>query len=122
MEFVSDDGFRILVGRNNMQNDKLSLKMANKHDMWLHTQKTPGSHVIICSDNKEISDLSIEQAANIATCYSKAKDSSLVPVDYTFVKQLKKPNGAKAGMVIYHEYWTLIVNPDEELTKRLKVK
>lgn len=122
MEFVSDDGFRILVGRNNMQNDKLSLKMANKHDMWLHTQKTPGSHVIICSDNKEISDLSIEQAANIAACYSKAKDSSLVPVDYTFVKQLKKPNGAKAGMVIYHEYWTLIVNPDEELTKRLKVK
>ncbi len=122
MEFKSDDGFRILVGRNNVQNDKLSLKSATKHDMWLHTQKTPGSHVIICSDNKEISDLSIEQAANIAACYSKAKDSSLVPVDYTFVKQLKKPNGAKAGMVIYHEYWTIIVNPDFELTQRLKVK
>ena len=122
MEFMSDDGFRILVGRNNVQNDKLSLKTANKHDMWLHTQKSPGSHVIICSDNKEISNLAIEQAANIAVCYSKAMDSSLVPVDYTFVKQLKKPNGAKAGMVIYHEYRTLIVNPDITLADRLKVR
>ena len=122
IEFLSDDGFRILVGRNNIQNDKLSLKTANKHDMWLHTQSVPGSHVIIVSDNKEISDNAIEQAANIAACYSKAKDSSLVPVDYTPVKQLKKPNGAKAGMVIYHEYWTIIVNPDMALAERLKVK
>ena len=121
-EFISDDGFRILVGRNNIQNDKLSLKTAMKNDMWLHTQKTPGSHVIICGDGKEISDLSIEQAAIIAACYSKASDSSLVPVDYTRVKQLKKPNGGKAGMVIYHEYWTIIVNPDKALAERLKVK
>ncbi len=119
---MSDDGFRILVGRNNVQNDKLSLKMANKHDMWLHTQSVPGSHVIILSENKQISDNAIEQAANIAACYSKAKDSSLVPVDYTSVKQLKKPNGAKAGMVIYHEYWTRIVNPDMSRADRLKVK
>lgn len=121
-EFVTDDGFRVLVGRNNIQNDKLSLKTATKTDMWLHTQKTPGSHVIICGDGKEISDLSIEQAAVIAATYSKAAESSLVPVDYTRVKQLKKPNGAKAGMVIYHEYWTIIVKPDKDFTESHKVK
>lgn len=121
-EFVSDDGFKILVGRNNTQNDRLSLKTAAKTDMWLHTQKIPGSHVIIVSDGREISDLSIEQAAVIAACYSKASESSLVPVDYTRVKALKKPVGAKAGMVIYHEYFTIIVDPDKELVKRLKVK
>lgn len=122
IEFVTDDGFRILVGRNNIQNDKLSLKTAMKNDMWLHTQKIPGSHVIIFSDGKEISDLAIEQAAVIAAYHSKAKDSSLVPVDYTRVRQLKKPNGAKAGMVIYHEYWTIIMKPDSELVERLRVK
>lgn len=121
-EFISDDGFRILVGRNNIQNDKLSMKSAMKNDMWLHTQKIPGSHVVVCGDGKDISDLSIEQAAVIAATYSKASDSSLVPVDYTRVKQLKKPNGAKAGMVIYHEYWTIIVKPDKVLADRLRVK
>ncbi len=122
MEFRSSDGFRILVGRNNVQNEKLSLKTALKSDMWLHTQKIPGSHVIICGDGREISDESIEEAAVIAAYYSKAKDSSLVPVDYTRVKALKKPNGAKAGMVIYHEYYTIIVNPDKETVEKLKVK
>ena len=122
VEFMSSDGFRILVGRNNIQNDKLSLKTAAKNDMWLHTQKIPGSHVIIVGDGKEISDESIEEAAVIAAYYSKAKDSSLVPVDYTRVKALKKPNGAKAGMVIYHEYWTIITKPDKDLVERLKVK
>ena len=122
IEFMSSDGFKILVGRNNIQNDKLSLKTAMKNDMWLHTQKIPGSHVIIVGDGKEISDESIEEAAVIAAYYSKAKDSSLVPVDYTRVKALKKPNGAKAGMVIYHEYWTIITNPDKELVEKLRVK
>ena len=122
IEFMSSDGFRILVGRNNIQNDKLSLKTAMKNDMWLHTQKIPGSHVIIIGDGKEISDESIEEAAVIAAYYSKAKDSSLVPVDYTRVKALNKPNGAKAGMVIYHEYWTIITNPDKDLVEKLRVK
>ncbi len=121
-EFMSEDGFRILVGRNNVQNDKLSMKTAAKADMWLHTQKIPGSHVIIVSDGKEISDLSIEQAAMIAAYFSKAKDSSLVPVDYTPVKALKKPVGAKAGMVIYHEYYTIIVKPDKDSVEKLRVK
>ena len=121
-EFRTSDGFRVLVGRNNIQNDRLSLKTARKTDMWLHTQKTPGSHVIICGDDKEISDLAIEEAAVIAATYSKAKDSSLVPVDYTRVKLLKKPVGAKAGMVIYHEYFTIIVNPDKEFTEKMRIK
>lgn len=122
LEFCSSDGFRILVGRNNAQNEKLSLKTAIKSDMWLHTQKIPGSHVIIMGEGREISDESIEEAAVIAAYYSKARESSLVPVDYTRVKALKKPNGGKTGMVIYHEYHTIIVNPDKEKVEKLKVK
>lgn len=122
IEFKSTDGFKILVGRNNVQNEKLSLKTANKTDMWLHTQKIPGSHVVIFGEGKEISDLAIEQAAVIAAYHSKAKESSLVPVDYTMAKELKKPSGGKTGMVIYHEYWSIIVNPDKELVEKLRVK
>lgn len=121
IEFKSSDGFKILVGRNNAQNEKLSLKTASKNDMWLHTQKIPGSHVIIFGEGREISDEAIEQAAVIAAYHSKAKDSSLVPVDYTRAKELKKPSGGKTGMVIYHEYWSIIVKPDKELVDKLKV-
>lgn len=122
LEFCSSDGFRILVGRNNVQNEKLSLKTALKSDMWLHTQKIPGSHVIIFGDSREISDEAIEEAAVIAAYHSKARESTLVPVDYTRVKALKKPNGGKSGMVIYHEYYTIIVNPDKEAVEKLRVK
>ncbi len=122
IEYRTTDGFRVLVGRNNVQNEKLSLKTAMKNDMWLHTQKIPGSHVIICGDGKEISDEAIEEAAVIAAYHSKARESSLVPVDYTRVKALKKPNGGKVGMVIYHEYYTIIVNPDKESIDKMKVK
>jgi len=118
-KFMSEDGFTILVGRNNIQNDKLSLKTARGNDMWLHTQKIHGSHVIIVSDGKEISDLAIEQAAIIAAYNSKARYSSQVPVDYTLAKNLKKPNGAKPGLVIYHVYNTLFVKPDEKLVEKL---
>ncbi len=122
LEFCSSDGFRILVGRNNAQNERLSLKAALKSDMWLHAQKIPGSHVIICGEGKEISDQAIEDAAVIAAYYSRARESTLVPVDYTRVKALKKPNGGKTGMVIYHEYYTIIVNPDREYVEILQVK
>ena len=121
LEFRTSDGFRVLVGRNNVQNDKLSLKVASKSDMWLHTQKIPGSHVIIFGDGRDISDEAIEEAAVIAAYHSRARDSSLVPVDYTRVKALKKPNGAKAGMVIYHEYYSIIVNPDKDAVEKMKV-
>lgn len=118
-KFVSDDGFTILVGRNNVQNDKLSLKTAKGNDLWLHTQKIHGSHVIIVSNGKEISDTAIEQAAVIAAYNSKGRYSSQVPVDYTLAKNLKKPNGAKPGFVIYHVYNTIFVKPDEKLAEKL---
>ncbi len=119
-KYESDDGFTILVGRNNTQNDKLSLKTARGNDMWLHTQKIHGSHVIIVADGKEVSDIAIEQAAMIAAYNSNARQSSQVPVDYTLAKNLKKPNGAKPGFVIYHVYNTLFVKPDEKEVERLR--
>ena len=122
LEFRTTDGFRVLVGRNNVQNDRLSLKTANKSDLWLHTQGFPGSHVILETNGEEPSDTAIEEAAAIAATYSKASDSSLVPVDYTPVKKLKKPVGAKPGKVIYHEYFTIMVKPDKKLCEQLAEK
>ena len=122
MEYVTSDGFRVLVGRNNMQNDKLSLKTASKSDMWLHTQKFPGSHVIIVSDNKEISDDAIVEAAEIAAYHSKARDAKLVPVDYTYVKHLKKPQGAPPGKVIYHVYYSVNVTPNKDKIDKMEIK
>lgn len=122
MEYMTPDGFRVLVGRNNMQNDKLSLKTASKADMWLHTQKIPGSHVIIVSDNKEISDDAIVEAAEIAAYHSKAREAKLVPVDYTYVKHLKKPQGAPPGKVIYHVYYSVNVTPNKEKIDKMEVK
>ena len=113
-EYLSSDGHKILVGRNNKQNDKLTLKIARKNDIWLHTQKIPGSHVIIKKQpDKPISDVALLEAAQLAAYHSKARLSSQVPVDYTFVSQVKKPNGAKPGMVIYFQQKTLYVEPKE---------
>lgn len=109
LHFISSDGIDIFVGKNNIQNDYLSLKFANKNFMWLHTKNIPGSHVIICSTN--IPDSTLEEAAILASYYSKAKESSKVPVDYTLVKNLKKPNGSNPGMVIYHTNYTLYAEP-----------
>lgn len=122
MDFETTDGFTVLVGRNNIQNDLLSMKQANNHDMFLHIQKQPGSHVIIVSDHREISDKAIEEAAVIAAYYSSARQSSRVPIDYTYVKNLKKPNGAKPGYVIYHVYYTITVKPDGEFVEKLRKK
>lgn len=116
-EFVSSDGFRIMVGRNNKQNDKLTLKMAGKNDMWLHTKDIHGSHTIIFSDGKQISDTAIYEAACFAAYHSKAQNSSQVPVDYTLVKYVSKPNGAKPGMVIYVNNRTVYVNPSDTVRK-----
>ena len=121
IECRSGDGYRILVGRNNAQNDQLSLKTANKRDWWFHTQQSPGSHVILETVDGEASDQAMEEAAMLAAYFSKAKDSSLVPVGYTRVKQLKKPVGAKPGKVIYHEYYTMIVTPDKEKCEAMRV-
>ncbi len=119
IEYESSDGFTILVGRNNEQNDRLSLKTAAKGDIWLHTQKIPGSHTIIVTNGNEVPEDTLIEAAIIAAYHSRARQSSGVPVDYTQVKNLKKPQGAKPGKVIYHVYNTLYVTPDRDLVNKL---
>lgn len=120
LEFVSSDGFRILVGRNNVQNDILTLKTAKNYDMWLHVQKQAGSHTVICSDGREISETAILEAAEIAAYHSKSVNSSSVAVDCTLIKNVKKPVGAKPGKVIYSTYNTVYVTPERETVERLK--
>ncbi|MCG8482906.1 MAG: NFACT family protein [Clostridia bacterium] len=112
-EYTSSEGFLIMVGKNNHQNDDLTLKTASKNDIWMHTKEIPGSHVIILAQGKTVPEKTLFEAAGLAAYYSKGKLSDNVPVDYTFVKNVKKPNGAKPGMVIYDYYNTLYVNPKE---------
>lgn len=111
-QFTSSDGFDIYVGKNNTQNDYLTLKLANQQDIWFHTQKIHGSHVIIkLGTDKNVPERTMREAAGLAAYFSKGRESSNVPVDYTTVKNVKKPNGAKPGMVIYDSYNTVYVNP-----------
>ena len=114
-EFTTSDGFRVLVGRNNVQNDKLTFKTAKNYDMWLHTQDFAGSHTVIVSDNREITDTAIEEAARIAARFSSADGADKVPVDYTLIKNVKKLNNAKPGKVIYHVYNTIYVTPNRDI-------
>ena len=122
MEFRSSAGLTILVGKNNTQNDRLTLKDADKRDIWLHTQKIHGSHVILKTGGAEPDDRSLTEAAMLAAWFSQAKDSSQVPVDYTPVKAVKKPAGAKPGFVIYNTYNTMYVTPNEDVVKKLRIK
>lgn len=112
MEFLSSSGFRIFAGKNNLQNDVLTFRQAHKADIWLHTQKIHGSHVIISSAGTIVDENTMQEAAMIAAYYSKGKDGSNVPVDYTAVKFVKKPAGAKAGAAHYTNQQTLYVTPD----------
>lgn len=118
--YLSSDGFEILVGKSNLQNDQLTLKVASNKDVWLHTKDIPGSHVIIRTEGKEASEIALTEAAMIAAFYSKAKDSSNVPVDYTLIKNVSKPSGAKPGMVTYVANRTLFVTPDYEVVFKLE--
>lgn len=120
MEFVSSEGLRIRVGRNNSQNDMLTLKSSFKSDIWLHTQKIHGSHVIISCEGKQPGAATLLEAAKLAAYYSQAREGQNVPVDYTAVKNVKKPAGAKPGMVIYDHYNTMFVTPELELSEKLK--
>ena len=119
-KFKASDGSEILVGKNNLQNDRLSLKTAAKNYWWLHVKDIPGSHVIIA--NPHPSEETLLEAANLAAYYSKAQGSANVAVDYVQVKHLRKPNGAKPGFVIYEGQQTLFVTPDKELVARLKAE
>lgn len=120
LKFISSDGYTILCGRNNKQNDYLTLKQAKKHDIWLHTKDIPGSHVIIITNNDDIPFSTIKEAAIVAAVNSKAANSSKVLVDYTQIKNVKKPNGAKPGMVIFDNNKTIYINPDICIIDKIK--
>ncbi len=122
MEFRTDAGLRVSVGKNNSQNDKLTTKLAGKWDWWFHTQKIHGSHVILWTEGREPDEESVAQAAALAAYFSQGRGGAKIPVDYTPVKYVKKPAGAKPGMVVYTTYRTMAVQPDGELAKRLRVR
>lgn len=122
--FLSSDGLEIRVGRNNLQNDRLTLRESARHDLWLHTRQIPGTHVIVSlpasvSAIDLVPDRTLEEAASLAAYFSKASDSQKVPVDYTFRSNVKKPSGARPGMVIYDNYWTIMVNPESDMLQKL---
>ena len=121
LKFRSSDGFLILCGRNNKQNDRLSMKEARNYDIWLHTHNIPGSHVIIATNGEKVPDRTVEEAAVIAAYHSKAQNSVQVPVDYTEIRNVHKPNGAKPGMVIFENYQTAYIKPDQELVEKLSI-
>lgn len=123
LHYVSSDGYDIFVGKSNLQNDELTLRMAEPTDIWMHTKDIPGSHVIIRTNGQsELPEATMEEAANLAAFYSKAKNSSMVPVDYTQRKNIKKPNGAKPGMVIYLTNRTIYITPDENRVNQMKAE
>jgi predicted ribosome quality control (RQC) complex YloA/Tae2 family protein len=119
-KYVSSDGTEILVGKNNKQNEYLTMKLARKEDVWLHTKDSPGSHVVI--RHSDPSHETLIEAAQLAAYFSKARQSSSVPVDYTKIKYVKKPNGSKPGFVIYTHQQTIYVTPDEEKVLQMRKK
>ena len=119
-QYESSEGFLITVGRNNIMNDKLTLKTASNRDLWFHVKDTAGSHVIVKYDGRDFTDKVIREAALLAAYNSKARMSSNVAVDYTAVKNVKKPSGAKPGMVIYDGYNTEYVTPNQTEIERIK--
>lgn len=110
--YLSSDGFHMYVGKNNYQNEELSMKFANGSDWWFHTKEVPGSHVIVKCEGDELPDRAFEEAAALAAYYSKARLSTKVTVDYTQKKHLKKPAGSPPGYVIYHTNYSLFIDPD----------
>ncbi|MUK89493.1 DUF814 domain-containing protein [Ornithinibacillus sp. L9] len=117
-EYVSTDGTLILVGKNNKQNEYVTMKLAHRDDVWLHTKDIPGSHVVI--RDKDPSEETILEAAQLAAYFSKSGSSSSVPVDYTKIRHVKKPNGAKPGFVTYENQKTLFVTPEKAVVDKLK--
>ena len=112
----------MLVGRNNRQNDKLTLKDADRRDLWFHTQKIHGSHVILRCAGQSPTEEDVAQAALLAAWFSQARESGNVPVDFTEVRNVKKPSGGRPGMVVYNTCRTLRVTPEEAAVERLRVK
>ncbi|MBQ5783347.1 MAG: NFACT family protein, partial [Oscillospiraceae bacterium] len=120
IKYISSDGFLILVGRNNLQNDKLTMKTARGKDMWFHTKKAPGSHVVVISEGRDIPLQTQNEAAMLAVHHSSLRGASRVEIDYTFVKNIKKTNDLKPGMVIYDTYESTVITPDMEVINSLE--
>ncbi|MCI1999080.1 MAG: NFACT family protein [Clostridia bacterium] len=121
LHYISSDGFDIFVGKSNTQNDELTIHTARSNDIWMHTKKIPGSHVIVSTnDTGKAPDKTLEEAANLAAYYSKAKTGTNVPVDYTLRRFVKKPSGAKPGMVIYETNSTIYITPNELAVENMK--
>ncbi|MGN0975907.1 MAG: NFACT family protein [Gemmiger sp.] len=120
LRYRSSDGFEILVGRNNAQNDKLTLHTARGKDVWFHVQKAPGSHTVVMSEGRDVPDSTRQEAAELAVLHSSAKGGAKVAVDTTEVKNIWKANGAKPGMVLYEVYTTVYVTPRESLEEQLR--
>lgn len=118
--FVTDDGFEVLAGRSNVQNDELTTRTGRRTDYWFHTQRLHGSHVILRCNGMEPTELAIAQAAAIAATYSQGREGGKVPVDYTMLRFVRKPSGALPGKVVYTDYKTIMTEADEALVKRLK--
>ena len=110
--YISSDGYHIYVGKNNLQNEELSFKLANSSDWWFHAKEIPGSHVIVKTNGDELPDRTFEEAARLAAYYSKGREQDKVEVDYTPRKNLKKPAGAKPGFVIYHTNYSMLADTD----------
>lgn len=121
LKYMSSGGNLIMVGKNNKQNDYLTLRLADNEDLWFHTKNIPGSHVVLKCAGKKVLDEEILEAATLAAYYSKAKMSANVPVDYTIKKHVKKPSGAKPGMVIYETNKTAYVTPSDEAKAKIRV-
>ncbi len=122
LRYTTSDGFAVLCGRNNLQNDTLTLRTAEKRDVWFHVKNSPGSHVILVCDGKTPTNEAMTEAAVIAATNSSVREADNVAVDYTEVRNIRKPAGAKPGMVVYETYRTAYVNPDQNLCKSLKNK
>ncbi len=120
MRFESSDGFEILVGRSNSQNDELTTKLARRTDIWLHTKTVHGSHVIISCEGEEPPQRTIEEAASLAAYYSQAREGGKTAVDYTMVRFVRKPSGSMPGKVIYTDHSTVMAEADEALCEKLK--
>ena len=110
--YISSDGFDMYVGKNNIQNEELSFKLAGNSDWWFHAKKIPGSHVIVKTNGKELPDRTYEEAARLAAYYSKGREQDKVEVDYTLRRNLKKPAGSKPGFVIYHTNYSMVADTD----------
>ena len=121
MQFVTPDGMRVLCGKNNLQNEYITHKLAEKQDYWFHARQTPGSHVLLVTEGREPTDLDFTTAAEIAAYYSTAEGDNIA-VDYTLAKHIKKPAGAKPGFVIYHTNWTAYVTPNGEKIAEMRKK